>query len=196
MTRNAQLPGEMMEEFEGPSQDALTGVTDLANRMIALQEEVLTADTNLQLVKETLRQVSEELLPTAMADAGLRKFDLVDGSSVKINEIVGGSISREKLTPQQYEEALTCLEQLGGGSLIKNTIIIEFPKGHEKECSALVEKLATLKSAPKITVTRGVHFQTLGSWVRERITELSGEARQKLNVFQKQQAVIKRPAKS
>ena len=63
--------------------DKLAGIAQLAKRAKLLEKEILELETSLSERQDNYRKLTEETLPEAFAELGLKSFAMEDGSKIK-----------------------------------------------------------------------------------------------------------------
>lgn len=154
---------EFEEEEATPAQ--LSQISEQARKAVALDrqiEDLAAAQATLVIERDKILNVT---LPAMFDSAGMSAFDLEDGSSVEIKDVVSGNLPSASTKPKEREKAIAWLMKNGGKGIIKTSFATEF--GVDQ--SALVKKFESLITkggfaAKKVT---GVHHQTLCAFVRE-----------------------------
>ena len=147
-----------------PSNEGLGGVQKLANDILAAQLRVENLEADLKAAKQTLLKLTDEDLPSQMAEIGLTNFTLADGSKVDIKETYGARIKKA-----DEEKAFDWLRAHGEGDIIKNTVTVRFGKEKDNEAKALVDELTKKQWEPERK--EDIHPGTLKAWVKNRIEE-------------------------
>lgn len=145
--------------------------------------EVDQLTTLLEDTKARRTELRNQLIPTAMLDAGMREFTTEDGLKAKIAYAVDGALGSPK-TPEEVEEKerkLDCLIEHGGGEIVKQVVTLQFPKEMVEEAETmrkwLIEQMEKRGWNVAVSRERSVHHQTLGSWIRERMEAPRAEDR-------------------
>jgi len=130
--------GMMEEDFEKTLSSVetldnagLDTVAGLARKIKYQQDKVERLDRELKDEKQALLKLTDEDLPSTMADLGLSKFSLDDGSTVEVKPTYGASIL-VKDRPAAYE----WLRENGFDDIIKNVISCQFGRGEDDQASA------------------------------------------------------------
>jgi hypothetical protein len=132
-------------------------------QMLATQESLVDkAAEAMKAAKEAARRLAEEDIPCLMAEAKVAALTLEDGVSVTIKDDVYAAIPAAR-----RDEAYTWLEDHGFGGLIKTEVAVMFGREELKKATALF--IALQKKKLDVELTRGVHAQTLGAFLREQI---------------------------
>ena len=175
-----QEHAEQDAAFGETNDSAIIGISELANQLVGVEGDIEKAETLLTLLKERKRNLSEDLLPSAMEEAGMKEFTLSDGSHIKVKPEVYCSIKSD-----QKENTYEWLDQNGHGSIVKHVIKTEFGRGENETAQAL----ATLLSENGYDFTDGkdVHWQTLRRWAKD---ELEAGRRPPENLFSLHEANI------
>jgi hypothetical protein len=160
------LDDEMLDEVEPapvPTDAALRKISVLADRYLMLECDIADLADALAKKQAALKAVREVDLPTAMAEAGTRRFDLTDGSVVKLEEGVGAHI-----TEANKPKAHAWLEDHGHGAIVKHQITILFGKGEEDWAKKFIRDCKQRKKQLNLERKDSVHSQTLGKFIRDQ----------------------------
>jgi len=156
------LLGEGNAEWgDGPSDNALSKVSDLAQKQVNLQQRVEELEADLKMTKESLRTVQEQELPDALAETGLSEIKLIDGTKVTVSEFVSAHISKARA-----DEAHEWLVDNGYADIIKHEVSVRFNKEEDALAHSAVDALRSQGLAP--TDKRSVHPSTLRAWAKEQ----------------------------
>ena len=161
--------GMMEEDFEKTLSSVetldnagLDTVAGLARKIKYQQDKVERLDRELKDEKQALLKLTDEDLPSTMADLGLSKFSLDDGSTVEVKPTYGASIL-VKDRPAAYE----WLRENGFDDIIKNVISCQFGRGEDDQASAF-HAFASQQGYPAYQ-NESIHASTLKAFVKERI---------------------------
>jgi hypothetical protein len=153
--------------------------TATLERDIAAQTELLS----LQTARHTELRTRE--LPDAMAEAAMSEFKLDDGTSIKVEDFVSGSLPKEEEGKPESKEAraaaIKFLEDNGAGALIKNVLSIEFEKSQHNEALSLAQDLRDKGFI--VNVKSDVHPQTYMAWARDALKQGLNLDAEALNLF-------------
>lgn len=127
------------------------------------EAEVDRLEAELKAAKAAHRMVIETMLPDAMLQAGLRKYETADGHKVEVVPFVDCSIRSEF-----KRDAFEWLLAHGHGGIIKTEVTVKFAAG-DKEARSLAAKLAT--DGYTFDVDDSIHAGTLKKWAREALEE-------------------------
>lgn len=177
----------MYEEDAGAlkvQDDQLSGISALARRAKELEKEILDQEGVLKERKEQFRKMTEETIPEALAELGMKSFKMSDGSSIEIKPFYGASISEARRA-----EAYQWLRDHGFGDIIKNTVSVRFGR-NEDELAARAISLLRAQGYP-VEQTEKIEPQTLKAWVKERVDKGQPVDSELFGVFIGQKAVIK-----
>ena len=161
--------GMMEEDFEKTLSSVetldnagLDTVAGLARKIKYQQDKVERLDRELKDEKQALLKLTDEDLPSTMADLGLSKFSLDDGSTVEVKPTYGASIL-VKDRPAAYE----WLRENGFDDIIKNVISCQFGRGEDDQASAF-HAFASQQGYPA-DQNESIHASTLKAFVKEHI---------------------------
>jgi len=166
------------------SDDQVTGIAALARRAKTLEKEISEIEETLNERAEQYRKLTEQTIPEAMAETGMKKFVMEDGSMIDIKPYYGASIPKAR-----QAEAYQWLRDHGFDDIIKNTISVRFGRGEDKLSVRLLNLLGT-QGYPAEQAQK-VEPQTLKAWVKERVEKGEVVDTELFGVFIGQKAVIK-----
>lgn len=150
---------------EEATEDQLEKISKAAFHAVALQKQIDDLEAAVANLKTDRDIVVNKTLPGLMDSAHMTSFDLDDGSSIEIKDVVSGTLPSPDKKPEERKAALAWLMKHGGKGLIKTKFNTEFGVGQEaavRHFESLIKKAGFL--AKKDT---GVHPQTLCAFVRE-----------------------------
>lgn len=179
------LEEEMLADSQMPSDQGLGKISSLAERYTDLDEEITDAEKRLKVLKEQAREIAEKQLPEAMAEVGMAKFTLTDGSEVIVKPYYSAKISDEK-----REECFDWLQDHGHEALIKDEVVLTFNRGEHDKAEQFKAQL--LLQGLEYSGKMGVHPQTLTAFVKEQVESGAEFPLELFNVYIGQIAKIKR----
>tara|TARA_R110001606_G_scaffold45646_1_gene118220 strand:+ start:93 stop:632 length:540 start_codon:yes stop_codon:yes gene_type:complete len=141
--------------------EELQGISALAKRAKVLQKEVEDLEAVTKERKDQLRKLTEQAIPEALAETGMRGFVMEDGSKVELKDFYSASISAARKA-----EAFQWLRDHKMDDLIKNTVSVKFGRGEDELCSRLLEILGT--QGYPAEQTEKIEPMTLKAWVKEQ----------------------------
>lgn len=162
----------------------LSSLQNLAEQQAAAEAEVAKAEAALNRAKEVLKDLAERQVPDAMEQVGLSEFKTATGLVIKIDEIIRASIPN----PQLFA-ALAWLKAHNHSALIKRSVVLNFGKGEDDKADKLLRELVEQGLEP--TDKAGVHPQTLGAFVREKLEKGEEVPLDLFGVFRQRVARIK-----
>lgn len=168
------------------SDESLTGIAGLARRAKLLEKEIADLAESLKEKEENYRKLTEQTIPEAMAEAGMKKFVMEDGSMIDVKPFYGASIPKAR-----QAEAFQWLRDHGFDDIIKNTVSVRFGRKEDELCSRLLQLLGEQGFAAE--QTEKVEPQTLKAWVKERIEKGQPVDSDLFGVYVGQKAVIATP---
>lgn len=184
----------MLSEIEKDAEAGPAAPPDLVTRRIAnlasdqlrVGRLIAAAEKELAELAEEFREISERLLPDAMAEAGVTAFELTDGSKITVKPFYGASITAENQTPCH-----AWLEENGHGSLIQKVASVTLPKG---DTEAQAEFFGHVKEMGLDSKTKeGVHASTLNAFVKEQVQAGADFPMELFKVFTGRKAKIQGP---
>jgi Asp-tRNA(Asn)/Glu-tRNA(Gln) amidotransferase B subunit len=153
---------DVANELTTVDEEGLNRVGKLAHSQLALEWRVQDIEEKLKQAKRDLREISDDKLPAAMLEYGIREFKLEDGSQITVKIFYGASITKSK-----QEEAFSWLVDNGFGDLIKNQVSISFVRGQEDHATELLQELEERHFQP--ATRKWVEPMTLKAFAREQV---------------------------
>ena len=162
----------------------LDTVAGLARKIKQQQDKVERLDRELKDEKHALLKLTDEDLPSTMADLGLSRFSLDDGSTVEVKPTYGASIL-VKDRPAAYD----WLRDNGFDDIIKNVISCQFGRGEDDQASAF--HAFASQQGYSADQNESIHASTLKAFVKERIETGEDFPHTLFGAYVGQRAVIK-----
>ena len=170
------------------SDEDISSISALANQAIALEKMIDKQETMLGELKERMRKLTDEIIPAALAEKGMSKFTMVDGSEVEVKPYYSASISADNRGP-----AFSWLRDNGYGDIIKNIVSTQFGRGEDE----LARDFITMARQQGFLVDQNekVEPMTLKAWVRERVERGEEFPTELFGAYIGQRAKIGKPSK-
>lgn len=178
-----------VEAAPPPTDGELSRVAALAERQRTEELEAVRLTGLLQRALGDLRKTREVDLPEAMRAAGLSAFSLTDGTTVKVEDKLVGTMLKSDDNP----EGVAWVDEHGGSSLIKTIIEVELDRGDVSEARALLTELRSHRLAnkfKKLQLSEFVHHSTVGAFVRELVERGEDPPLDVLGVYRSTAAVV------
>jgi len=151
---------------ENLDQDSLSSVAGLARAIRDKEALIEDLENRLKDQKKQLLKLTDEDLPTMLAEMGLSSFTLDDGSNVQVKQTYGASIAVDN-RPAAYD----WLRDKGYDDIIKNTVSCQFAsqQGYYAEQKTEIHP-QTLRAFVKERVEKGDDFpmELFGAWIGQR----------------------------
>ena len=180
----AEMEADAIDASVIPKDKELSGVAEIAQRQVDLEESVLRTEDYLKQLKKDLEQVSTRELPDALMELGLSGLPLADGTVILIKPFVSANISKAN-----QEEAHQWLAENGHADLIKS--IISVNTGKDAVASEVAYR-ALVDAGFSPDTKESVHNQTLKAFVREQVEAGTALPLELFGVFLGQKATIKK----
>jgi hypothetical protein len=140
----------------------LKSIADLSKQLADLDSRIKKGEELLDQLKDQKKNLSENLIPSAMTDVGLESFSLSDGTKIEVKKFYSGSI-----TDVNRSKAFEWLRSHNFDSLIKRNVIIAFGRGEDAIAQKFLKDLEKKKLNFEDRET--VHAQTLKAFIREQM---------------------------
>lgn len=181
----ADFEQKLASSVEKLNQGDLTTVAGVARAIRDKEQEVSALEQKLKDEKKALLKLTDEELPTMLAEIGLSSMKLDDGSEVTVKQTYGASILVDN-RPAAYE----WLREQGYDDIIKNTVACQFGRGEDDKASAF--KAFAEKEGYLAEQKEEIHPQTLRAFVKERVENGDDFPMELFGAYVGQRAVVKR----
>lgn len=181
----ADFEQNLASSVEKLNQGDLTTVAGVARAIRDKEKEVAALEQKLKDEKKSLLKLTDEELPTMLAEIGLSSMKLDDGSEVTVKPTYGASILVDN-RPAAYE----WLREQGYDDIIKNTVACQFGRGEDDKASAF--KAFAEKEGYLAEQKEEIHSQTLRAFVKERVENGDDFPMELFGAYVGQRAVVKR----
>tara|TARA_R100000781_G_scaffold106685_1_gene70744 strand:- start:579 stop:1184 length:606 start_codon:yes stop_codon:yes gene_type:complete len=163
-----------------PASNSLGAVTDMAQGMYDLEQEIVDLEKLLKEKKQNLTKLAEQDLPDLMQELNIKDFTLNNGAKCEVEEITSGSIpsasaimrakpeDRPELEVRQ-QQCFDWLRSNNAGSMIKSNVEVQFGKDEDKACNEFTKELRERNMF--YSRATGVHHRTLNSFIKERLAD-------------------------
>jgi len=141
-----------------------SSISQLAVRQLDLMRRKSETEAQLKRIDEDLKRISEFDLPNAMAEAGMKTFELLDGSKIGVKRVYAAGIRVEN-----RPEAFAWMRERGHDSLIKTEVQVPLGKGAHDIAEQILEALREKFPDYSGKLDESVHWQTLRAFVKEQI---------------------------
>jgi hypothetical protein len=167
---------EDAKRFTKVDQNKIKDLSTLCDKKINLDTEILEAKQILRELEAKEKQISQELIPEALQEAGVSSLTLKDGSKVEVRSKYAARI------PIKFtEDAFKYLKDKGHDDIIKNEVVIRFGRGEEDKATTLVKELDKRGLMPD--QKRRIEPMTLKGFVREQIEKGTDLPQDKFGVY-------------
>jgi hypothetical protein len=166
-------------------QAGLQTVAEIARKIRDEEEYISSLESDLKKAKKGLLKLTDEDLPTMLAEIGLSSMKLDDGSEVSVKQTYGASILVDN-RPAAYE----WLREKGYDDIIKNTVACQFGRGEDDKAASF--KAIAEKEGHYAEQKTEIHPQTLRAFVKERVENGDDFPMELFGAYVGQRAVIKR----
>ena len=148
-------------ELTKVSDKGLSSVSSLCKKQLEYEDRVKALKQELKEAEQFLREISQDLLPSAMQEYNLKTLQTEDGHEITVSDFVSAHISEAN-----RKEAHDWLVSNGFGSLIKNHVTAQFGRNEDNHAKDLLAELQAKGMA--VTNKVWVEPQTLKSFVKEQ----------------------------
>lgn len=181
----ADFEESLANSVEKLDQGDLTTVAGMARAIRDKEQEISALEQKLKDEKKLLLKLTDEELPTMLAEIGLTSMKLDDGSEVTVKPTYGASILVDN-RPAAYE----WLREHGHDDIIKNTVACAFGRGEDDKASAF--KAFAEQQGYFAEQKTEIHPQTLRAFVKERVETGDEFPMELFGAYVGQRAVVKR----
>lgn len=153
---------DVATDLQEIKEEGLSRIANLVRQQLALERRISDLEDELKSTQKQLVDISENQLPTALAEHGMTRLSMDDGSEITVNRFYSASIKEDK-----KEAAFGWLRDNGHGDLIKNQISISLGRKEDELASKIADDLRERGFDPVQKVW--VEPMTLKAFVREQV---------------------------
>lgn len=172
-------------ELQNLKDEGLSQVATLVRQQLALERRIADLEDELKRTQKQLVDISENKLPETLAEYGLTRLSMEDGSEINVSSFYGASIKEEK-----KKEAFDWLRNNGHEDLIKNQVSVSLGRKEDDIASDLVETLRERGFDP--VQKTWVEPMTLKAFVKEQVEKGSPIPSETFGIFIGKKAKITR----
>ena len=181
---------EGMFEADVPTQASVDTVhidkiSDVANEQVAKKIELSRLEDDVKRVKKEYIQISQVDLPELMQEVGMASFTLSDGSSISVKDQMRASLPKKNKV-----EVANWLKEHGAGSLIKDTVVIEFQKGENSRAEELIDLLVD-NGFSNFHEDISINTGSLKALAKEKLAQGEDIPLELMGIFLYQESIIK-----
>ena len=158
------------------SEVSLKTLTDKANEIAKLEEEVEEKQASLKRSQKELKVLSEEEIPALLSEVGLSEITLTNGKKISTNAYYYG-----RITEHNQQEAFTWLQDNGHGDIIKNVISVSFGRDEDVNAEKLLSNLQD--NGYSTNGKKWVEPMTLKAFIREQVESGNDLPLETFNVY-------------
>lgn len=168
----ASLEKEAADVSSIPSDAGLSRLRIAAQRMVEQRQRVEDLKEQLRVANIELYETETRTLPDLFAEIGTDRIGLPEaGVDVVVKPHVHANIKAD-WPEEQREAGYAHLEAVGGGDLVRNEVVVIFPRGHFDELQEWMDRVSKLNlpfDPPDMGVQKTVPWNTLTAFVKEQI---------------------------
>lgn len=157
----------------------------LADELMQAQETLAWYKAEVERAEEAIKELTDRRIPEATEGMD-GKLKLKDGRELILKTEIRASIAGEKKDP-----AIKWLDQNGYGSLVKRELVFQFNREDTAKYQKFVQVLKDAGVEVVMEEKFNVHWQTLTSWVKERLKEGDEIPLDTFGVFRQRVAEVK-----
>jgi len=146
------------------SDDAMSRITELANKMRDLDKQAADIELQLKKIQENRRQIAEEQLPALFASVGVEEFKTISGVPLKLKNRVHVNVSKGK-----KPGIIEWLDENGHGGMVRRNVVIEFDKTQQEAVNKLIKLIG--RGWPNHRTQLDVNAATVKAFVTNRLKE-------------------------
>lgn len=160
----------MTIDFESDAQaitvqdNSLAAISELGRQAILIEKDIEDLEATLAEKKEALRNLTDERIPDALKEIGMKSFEMADGSEIEVKPFYSASIPADR-----RGEAYEWLRAHGFDDIIKNTVSVQFGRGEDDAAGELINVIRKQGLLPE--QAEKIESQTLKAWVREMVEQ-------------------------
>lgn len=150
---------------EGEDQDLLQVLNTKAAEAVELMKQREEIEGVIKNLSERINTLTRVEIPAIMNEAGMKKFELSDGSKIAVKEVIQGSLN--KAPDQKF--AMDWVLSNDGGEIITTDVSVSFARGGHNEAMSLRGELE--QKGHEVNFKEGIHAQTYSKFLRDKQAE-------------------------
>lgn len=158
------------------SDSALSSISALAKAQYDAALRVADLQDELKAATDLLEKIAKTDLPEAMRVVGMKSFKTTDGLEITVDDDVKVGIPEIN-----KERAYAWLRDNNFDGIIKSDIDVTFNRSELKKADKLADQLR--KKGYSVSFNQGIHYQTLKSFVKERMADTESDIKFPLDLF-------------
>lgn len=163
-------------------------IAQTCNKLLETQKEIKTAEDKIKKLKEAERNLSDNVIPNLMREAGLSSLGLANGDKVEVKPYYSANI-----TESFKERAHNWLRENNFDDLIKNTVTLSFGKGQDEEAKKVLQDANN--KGYQVKSKEAVHPSTLRGFVKDQILDGKSVPNDLFSVYVANRVTIKKEDK-
>jgi hypothetical protein len=164
--------------------ESLEAVAALARNAKLQEKTIEELERALKEAKEGYRKLTEEVIPEALSELGMKGFTMDDGSQITVKPFYSASIPEARRA-----EAYQWLRDHGFDDIIKNTVSVRFGRGEDELCARLLNLLGS-QGFPADQAEK-IEPATLKAWAKEQVERGNAVPADLFGLYIGQKATIK-----
>lgn len=156
----ALADAEAAESLVDVDDAALDSISKLADHQLQLEETLAHLEKLAKDVKYKLEKVSQESIPSKMAELGIKSIELDSGAKLTVSKKYIGSIKKDNL-----DVALKWFIETKRAGVVTPKVVVDVSKGELARAEVYVEKMK--EAGIPVHLEPSVHYQTLRAVTRE-----------------------------
>lgn len=133
-----------------------------ADVLVQLEDIIADLEEELSSVKDRHRYISQTTVPNIMNELGIKTFTLDDGTSLKVEDFLTGSLPKNE---EAFNVAIKWLEDHDLSHILKTDVNLKFDKGEEEKAQLVVDLLK--ENGYDADKKFSAHHMTLCSAIKE-----------------------------
>lgn len=144
-----------------------------ASQAEAVGNEIERLEAELEKQKGIYRQLTEQVLPEQMEEAGFKELTTLSGTKIKISEMITASCpapsTRDPELMKRRSRIFKWLDDNGYGRLITRELVVAFDRANAAQALELEKKLRDEKQ--QVQRRYNIHPQSFNKFVRDLLAD-------------------------
>ena len=97
------------------------------------EDKLEQLEEQVDKLKAEIKKISYEEIPDLLAEKGIEKLTLHDGTVVEVRKVINAYLPKADKDPEGREKAFNWLRDNGHGDIIQNNITVSFGRGEDNK---------------------------------------------------------------
>lgn len=174
-----EIDTEVPAFTDAPDEGESLRLTELGRELFAVDKAIADAEALIEIKKKRRNELTMVELPAYMQKIGQDKIGLPEFNVDLVTEAYYHANIKAEWPEDQREAGFSYLEEVGSGDMIKMNVVFAFGRREIQKVKWLMAFIRLMQEQLKVQeaelipdpiVSKGVPWNTLTAWLKERVT--------------------------